>query len=272
MHDTFNFTTSVNNAPIGVFDSGVGGLSVLREIRSILPGEDLLYVADSGYAPYGDRASEFILQRCEAIMAFFVAQGVKAVVIACNTATAIAVQALRARHSLPIVAMEPALKPATKKTRSGVVGILATSRTLASDSFACLAQRHGNGVKVLLQACPGFVELVENDELHGNKVNEMVERYVTPLIQQGADTLVLGCTHYPFLSPAIQSVCGARVSVIDPSPAVVRELHRRLRAAELLSTKEKGMEHFWTSGTSDKVQTIISKLRGKPIVINTLPQ
>ena len=150
MPDAFNPTTPLNKAPIGVFDSGVGGLSVLREIRAMLPGEDLLYVADSGYAPYGDRSSEFILQRCEAIMEYFVTQGVKAVVIACNTATAIAVQALRARHSLPIVAMEPALKPATEKTQSGVVGILATSRTLASDSFARLAERHGNGVQVLL--------------------------------------------------------------------------------------------------------------------------
>lgn len=258
-------------APIGVFDSGVGGLSVLREIRALLPKEDLLYVADSGYAPYGDRPSEFILQRAEAITAFFAAQGVKAVVVACNTATAVAVQALRARHSMAIVAMEPALKPAAETTRSGVIGILATSRTLASDSFARLAERHGKGVRVLLQACPGFVELVEHAELQGANATALVERHVTPLLQQGVDTLVLGCTHYPFLGSLIQSVSGTNVSVIDPSPAVARELRRRLTAAELLSTNPKGAEYFWTTGTPDKVKNIISQLWGSPVDVETLP-
>ena len=271
MHDDFHQTTVLNNAPIGVFDSGVGGLSVLREIRAILPGEDLLYVADSGYAPYGDRPTEFILQRAEAITAFFAAQGVKAVVVACNTATAVAVQALRARHSMTIVAMEPALKPAAETTRSGVIGILATSRTLASDSFARLAERHGKGVLVLLQACPGFVELVEHAELHGANATALVERHVTPLLQQGVDTLVLGCTHYPFLGSLIQSVSGTNVSVIDPSPAVARELRRRLSAAELLSTNPKGVEYFWTTGTPDKVKNIISQLWGSPVDVETLP-
>ena len=262
----------MKNAPIGVFDSGVGGLSVLREIRALLPGEDLLYVADSGYAPYGDRAAEFILQRAEAITAFFASQGAKAVVVACNTATAVAVQALRAKHSLTIVAMEPALKPAAEKTRSGVVAILATSRTLASDSFARLAERHGKGVQVLLQACPGFVELVEKAELSGPNTAGLVERYVVPLLVQGADTFVLGCTHYPFLSPVIQSICGERAFVIDPSPAVARELRRRLTTAELLSREDKpGVERFWTSGAPEQVREVITQLWGKTIEVEPLP-
>lgn len=262
----------MKSAPIGVFDSGVGGLSVLREIRAVLPGEDLLYVADSGFAPYGDRATEFILERAEAITAFFVSQGAKAVVVACNTATAVAVQALRARHSVAIIAMEPALKPAAEKTRSGVVAVLATSRTLASGSFARLAEKYGKGVQVLLQACPGFVELVEKAELQGPDTAALVERYVVPLLTKGADTFVLGCTHYPFLSPMIQSVCGADVRVIDPSPAVARELRRRLATAGLLSTETKlGTERFWTSGAPGKVRTIIEQLWGKTIDIEALP-
>jgi len=263
----------MKSAPIGVFDSGVGGLSVLREIRAVLPGEDLLYVADSRYAPYGDRATEFILQRAEAITEFFITQGAKAVVVACNTATAVAVQALRAAHSLAIVAMEPALKPATEKTRSGVIAILATQRTLASDSFARLADKYGKNAQVLLQACPGFVELVEKAELSGPSVSELVESYVAPLLTQGADTFVLGCTHYPFLSPVIQSICGEHVSIIDPSPAVARELRRRLRTTGLLSTEEKtGKEHFWTSGAPEQVRTTITNLWGKMANVEVLPR
>jgi glutamate racemase len=244
----------------------------LREIRAVLPGEDLMYVADSGYAPYGDRATDFILQRAEAITAFFASQNAKAVVVACNTATAVAVQVLRAKHSVAIVAMEPALKPAAEKTRSGVVAILATSRTLASDSFARLAQKHSNGVQVLLQACPGFVELVENAELNGPNTFDLVQNYVAPLLLKNADTFVLGCTHYPFLSPVIQSVCGEGICVLDPSPAVARELRRRLMADGLLSTDEsRGTERFWTSGAPERVQKIISRLWGESIDIEPLP-
>ena len=262
----------MKNAPIGVFDSGVGGLSVLREIRALLPDEDLLYVADSGYAPYGDRTTDFILQRAEAITAFFASQGAKAVVVACNTATAVAVQALRAQHAVAIVAMEPALKPAAEVTRTGVIAILATSRTLASDSFARLAEKHSKGVQVLLQACPGFVESVEKAELSGPNTTALVKRYVAPLLNQQADTFVLGCTHYPFLRPVIQSICGEQVCVIDPSPAVARELRRRLMAAELLSSEEKpGNERFWTSGAPEKVKNVITQLWEKSIDIDRLP-
>lgn len=262
----------MKHAPIGVFDSGVGGLSVLREIRAALPHEDLLYVADSGHAPYGDRPGEYILQRTETIVEFFISRGVKAVVVACNTATAVAVQALRARHSLPIVAMEPALKPAAEITKTGVIGILATSRTLASESFSRLAEKHGKGMQVLLQACPGFVEQVEKAELSGPATQALVARYVAPLLQQGADTLVLGCTHYPFLSPMIQSVAGSGVTVLDPSAAVARELRRRLMMSELLTNEvTAGNERFWTSGAPQQVQPVITHLWGKTVEVLPLP-
>lgn len=259
-------------APIGVFDSGVGGLSVLREIRRALPGEDLLYVADSGFAPYGDRPGQFIQERAEAIVEFFHSERVKAVVVACNTATAVAIQALRSRYEIAIVAMEPAVKPAAEITRSGVVGILATTQTLASDSFSRLAERYGKGVRLVLQPCPGLVELVEKGEVDGSAAQSLTARYVSPLIEQGADTIVLGCTHYSFLSPVIRAAAGPAVFVIDPAVAVARELHRRLKTSELLSPKDKaGTERFWTSGVPGRVHPVIAKLWGENAEVQLLP-
>ena len=255
-----------------MFDSGVGGLSVLREIRSALPEEDLLYVADSAYAPYGDRSLEFINARAQAIVEFFVSQRVKAIVVACNTVTAVAIQALRSRCAVSIVAIEPAVKPAVAITRSGVVGILATTRTLASESFARLAEKYGKGVQILLQACPGLMEQVEKAELEGPVTEALIKRYVSPLLERGADTLVLGCTHYPFLNSIIKATAGSSVSIIDPAVAVARELRRRLAASDLLSKKrESGIERFWTSGTPTHVQAVATRLWCKLIEVRALP-
>jgi glutamate racemase len=262
----------MKGAPIGVFDSGVGGLSVLREIRNALPHENLLYVADSGHAPYGNRPAKFIKDRAEAIVAFFLGEGVKAVVVACNTATTVAVQTLRSRFAIPIVAIEPAVKPAAGLTRSGVIGILATSQTLASESFSRLAEKHGTGVKILVQPCPGLVELVEKAELSGPKTESLIARYVSPLLEQGADTLVLGCTHYSFLISTTRAVAGPTVSVVDPADAVARELHRRLKTSELLACEANvGTEQFWTSGVPIQVQPVVAKLWGKNVDIRSLP-
>lgn len=262
----------MNSAPIGVFDSGVGGLSVLREIRRELPGEDLLYVADSGYAPYGDRPKEFIRERAERIIEFFVHEGVKAIVIACNTATAVAIQTLRLRFPVIMVAIEPAVKPAAGITRSGVVGVLATSQTLASESFARLVENYGKGVRIVLQASPGLMEQVEKGDLDSTGTRALVTRYVSSLLERGADTIVLGCTHYPFLLPVIRAVAGPTVSIVDPSVAVARELHRRLRSSELLSSKgDLGSECFWTSGVPSQVEPVVEKLWGKGVQVQSLP-
>jgi glutamate racemase len=258
--------------PIGVFDSGVGGLSVLREIRRELPGEDLLYVADSGHAPYGDKPTELIEARANAIVDFLLSRNAKAIVIACNTATGVAIKMLRARFSVPIVAMEPAVKPAVTHTRSGVIGVLATSRTIASDNFAKLHERFGAEVKILMQACPGLVEQVETGDLASNKTRALMERYVVPLLEQGADTLVLGCTHYPFLAPLIQEIAGPSVAIIDPSAAIARELRRRLSGADLLSFEERaGSEQFWTSATTNVAQTVIVQLWQADVDVQRLP-
>jgi glutamate racemase len=258
--------------PIGVFDSGVGGLSVLREIRRELPGEDLLYVADSGHAPYGDKSAQLIEERAIAIVEFLLAQNAKAVVVACNTATGVAVKMLRERFHVPIVAMEPAIKPAVAHTRSGVIAVLATSRTIASDNFAKLNDRFGADVKILMQACPGLVEQVEAGFLSSDKTRALIERYVVPLLDQGADTIVLGCTHYPFLAPLIREIAGTAIAIIDPSAAVARELSRRLSGADLLSAEIRpGTEQFWSGATTFVAQPIIAQLWRADVDVHQLP-
>lgn len=258
--------------PIGVFDSGVGGLSVLREIRHQLPGEDLLYVADSGHAPYGDKPAPFIEARALAIVEFLVSQHAKAIVVACNTATGVAIQMLRARFSIPIIAMEPAIKPAAAFTRSGVIGVLATSRTIASENFAKLHDRFGANVRILIQACPGLVEQVEAGDLSGERTRELTAQYIVPLLQLGADTLVLGCTHYPFLAPLIQDIAGSTVTIIDPSPAIARELRRRLASIAMLSHSARaGVELFWTSAMPDTAQPVISELWNAGVQLQQFP-
>lgn len=263
----------MTEAPIGVFDSGVGGLSVLREIRSLLPCEDLLYVADSGAAPYGDRSEAFIQGRVWAIADFLASMGVKMLVVACNTATAVAVELLRSKLPIPVVAMEPAIKPAVALSQSGIIGVLATSRTLASERFARLADHVGQGVQIMLQPCPGFVEQVERGENESPETFELVKRHVSPLIEKGVDTLVLGCTHYPFLLPVIKEVAGPGVSVMDASLPVARQVYKRLQAEGLLSCREApGTEKFWTSGEPGLVEPVISKLWGRDVHVHPLPQ
>ncbi len=257
--------------PIGVFDSGVGGLSVLREIRRELPGEDLLYVADSGYAPYGDKPGQLIEARSIAIVEFLVSQRAKAIVVACNTATGAAIETLRARFPLPIVAMEPAVKPAAAITKSGVIGVLATGSTLASENFERLFTRFGTGVDILIQACPGLVEQVEAGDLSGAPTRALLEQYVLPLLERQADTIVLGCTHYPFLAPLIREIAPS-VAIIDPSAAIARELRRRLADAGLLSPEARaGTERFWSSASPDKAQPVISQLWRAGVEVWSLP-
>lgn len=246
---------------VGVFDSGVGGLSVLRAIHAQLPAEDLLYVADSAYAPYGERNVDEIRDRSEHITRYLIEHGAKAVVVACNTATAVAVEHLRTLFSLPIVAIEPAVKPAVSRTSSGTVGVLATSATLASERYAALLARYGNRARVVAQACPGLVELVELGEWESGAARQLVQRYVEPLLTAGADQLVLGCTHYPFLRPLIESVAGDAVEVLETGPAVAAELQRRLRAANLLQeTGRVGEVQFVTSGDPLQHASVFERL------------
>lgn len=262
----------MNERPIGAFDSGVGGLSVLREIRALLPAEDLLYVADSAYVPYGEKSPGFVEARSVALTEFLLQQGAKAVVVACNTATTVAVTALRARFALPIVGMEPAVKPATRATRSGRVGVLATSGTVASAKFADLLARFGEAADVRVQPCPGLVECVERGALSDSATRTLVEQYVHPLTRAGIDTLVLGCTHYPFLRALIAEVAGAGVNVIDPNAAVARQLERRLSESGLRApATRRGAETFWSSGDPSTAKRVFARLWGVEVDIMPLP-
>jgi glutamate racemase len=268
----FRYDPNVNSAsPIGVYDSGVGGLSVLREIRRELPGESLIYVADSGNAPYGDRPPAFILARATGIAEFLIGHGAKAIVVACNTVTGVAVEDLRRRFTLPIVAIEPAVKPASAQTRTGVVGVLATSVTLSSANLLRLVGQYRPPGGVAMQACPGLVEQVERGELAGRDTRALVERYVRPLLDAGADTIVLGCTHYAFLAPLVEEVAGPSVAVIDPAPAVARELRRRLAESHLIAPDGRAASvRFISSGAPDRAAAVIAQLWGQPVDVEPL--
>ena len=256
---------------IGVFDSGVGGLSVLRHIRMMLPDVRLIYVADSAHVPYGDKTAHYIEQRSIALTRFLVKQGAQAIVVACNTATAAAAQTLRREFCLPVIGMEPAVKPAVSATKSGVVGVLATTGTLKSARFAALLERHAKDIEIITQGCPGLVEHVESGDLEGPKTRELIKRYTEPLLLQGADTLILGCTHYPFLAPLIRELAGSHVALIDTGEAVARQLQRRL-LAELPDTQPgDGAALFFTSGNPQTASLIMSKLWGSPIEARKLP-
>lgn len=259
--------------PIGVFDSGVGGLSVLQEIRKALPCENLLYIADSAYAPYGDKPEELIEARSVAISRFLHTCGAKAIVVACNTATGAAASALRSKFKIPIVAMEPAIKPAAAITKTRVIGVLATRRTLASNNFVKLFARYGEEVQILAQACPGLVEQVEAGDLSSADTRTLLERYIKPLLERRADTLVLGCTHYPFLSPMIKDIAGPGVAVIDSSEAIARELRRRLSAENLLShSNDAGTERFLTSADPEKSGSVIALLWKNRVEVERFPE
>ena len=215
--------------PVGVLDSGVGGLSVLRAIRATQPSADLIYYADQAHLPYGPRPAAEIRQLTETGVDWLLAQGCEAVVLACNTASAAALQGLRNAHpSIPFVGMEPAIKPAAAATRSGVIGVLATPGTLRGELFRQTRERHAAHVRVIEQPCAGWVEQVESGELDSAEVRALVERDVAPLLAEGADALVLGCTHFPFLAPAIADLAGPSVRLIDPAPAVAAQLSRVL--------------------------------------------
>jgi glutamate racemase len=257
--------------PLGVFDSGVGGLSVLREIRRELPHESLVYVADSGHAPYGDRPAAFIQARSVAITRFLIDAGAKAVVVACNTATGAAVELLRQTFSLPIVAIEPAVKPAVSTTRSGVVGVLGTSVTLSSANLLRLVGQYPAPGGTVMQACPGLVEQIERGELGTPATRALVEQYVAPLLAQAADTIVLGCTHYAFVEPLIREVAGPGVTVIDPAPAVAREVRRRLGLASLLAPETaEPVERFFTTGDLEQAARVMAQLLKQNIEVRKM--
>ncbi len=252
------------SAPIGIFDSGIGGLSVLRHVRALLPDEELLYFADSGFAPYGEKPESVIVARVLAIAEFFFRFKVKAIVVACNTATAAAIAALRERHpQLQVVGVEPGLKPAAALTNNRTVGVLATAGTLASDKFLKLRQQVSEATQVefLLQPCNGLAHQIEKGELNSRETIQLVRRYVTPLVEQKADTLVLGCTHYPFVEHLVRDAAGPDVRIVDTGEPVARQLERLLRQHGLLrpSAGEYALSAY-TTGSRSSLANAFGKL------------
>lgn len=262
------------NSPIGIFDSGLGGLSVLTEIKELLPHEDLIYIADSAHIPYGSKSADFIRERSHLLTSFLQQQGAKAIVVACNTATAAAVPQLRSDFpTLPIIGMEPALKPAASATRTGTVGVLATEGTLTSKRFKALLERYAVAIEVIIQPCPGLVEQVERNDLNSPVTHALLTQYIEPLLARNVDTIILGCTHYPFLQAIIADIVGPQVKLIHTGRAVARQLQRVLSNRQMLSMRQTpGQEQFWTSSSATKLEPAINKLLKRSVTLQPLPR
>jgi len=251
--------------PIGIFDSGVGGLSVAREIRAALPGEDLLYVADTAYCPYGDRPLEEVRERALAVGRYIQGAGAKLLVAACNTASGAALEDLRAALSIPVVGLEPAVKTAVAQTRVRRVGVMATSGTLRSERFARLLRAHGDGVQVLAQACPGLADLIEDGHLDGEVLVSALEELTRPLREAGVDMVVLGCTHYAFVGGPLQRVLGPAVTLVDSAPAIARRTAHLLDQARTHRGEGSGTLRVLTTGDPEKVGPVVGRLWGSAL-------
>jgi glutamate racemase len=248
----------MDQRPVGIFDSGLGGLSVWRELRRLMPQERMIYVADSANCPYGPRPAEEIVQLSERIARFLQAEGCKLIVVACNTATASAISHLRAHFDLPFVGMEPAIKPAAQRTRSGRIGVLATRGTFAGAHFHKTRLAHAAHVEVLVQPGDGLVECVERGDLNGPQPRSLLARYLAPMIEAGADQIVLGCTHYPFLRSPMEEILQGRAGLIDPGPAVARRAQELLLQSGAVRQDAQAPEYaFYTSGDPAQLERFL---------------
>ena len=254
---------STTQRPIGLFDSGIGGLSVLNAIQQALPKERLLYFGDNAHIPYGDRTLREIRSFSAAITRALLGKGCKMIVIACNTASAAGLKVLREAypHTL-FVGMEPALKPAAERSRSKVVGLIATTATFQGELFASVMERFARDVQVLERPCPGLVKAIEAGELESASTEVMLRGWLEPMLAQGMDQLVLACTHYPFVRPLIERICGPIVQIIDPAPAVAKQVERLLEQRGLLASGTGPATPIlgWTSGDIDTFTSLVEKL------------
>ena len=265
--------------PIGILDSGVGGLSILNKIHQRLPAENLMYFADSAWSPYGPRRAVEIQTRCRHIIDNMISHGIKAVVLACNTATAAAVENLRQEYQLPIIGMEPAIKPAAVQSQSGVIGVLATEGTLDSDKFIKLKNTIGSNagreIEIITRSCHGLVELIEEIELREENIIQLLKEYIHPLLEKNVDTLVLGCTHYSLITDLISSVAGPDIMVMDTGYAVAERLASQLDVFGLSEIKPengkkqtRGQILFFSSGESSQQERLIASYWGKKVRVS----
>ena len=269
-----------NLRPIGVFDSGVGGLTVLREIRRQLPDEPVIYIADQAHVPYGSRPLEEVRQFSKFIAQFLINRSCKLVVVACNTASAAALHHLRATFpEIPFVGMEPAVKPAAETTQTGIVGVLATPATFQGTLYASLIERFASGVQIHQDTCSGLVGQIEAGNLDSIETRQILEKAIYPMLAHGVDTIVLGCTHYPFVIPMIEEIAGPQVSVIDPAPAVARQVSRvisNLSQAGLLEQTSTPQDpacipfQFFTTGKPAPLHALLPLLGIQYAEVNSL--
>ena len=253
--------------PVGVFDSGIGGLSVAREIRRALPAEDLLYFADTAYVPYGDRTTEWVRNRSLTVGRFLQERGAKALVVACNTASAAALEELREHLAVPVIGLEPAVKPAVRDSASGRVGVMATVGTLRSDRYARLITAYGDGATVVAQACPGLEDTVEEGILTGDELDRRLAPFIAELRAADVDTVVLGCTHYVFIRDAIARALGPGVRLIDSGGAIARQTERILRERAQLTPSGDGSLRILTTGPAPEVAAVAARIWGEPLPV-----
>jgi len=253
------------NLPVGIFDSGVGGLSVLRAIRAQMPNEPVIYFGDQGHIPYGPRPMEQIRGFSEAITKFLLERNAKLIVVACNTASAAALKYLREKFpDVHFVGMEPAVKPAAERTQTGRVGILATPATFQGALYASVVERFANGVELFQNTCIGLVQQIEQGNLNGAETRQILEDALHPMLEQNIDTVVLGCSHYPFVIPLIEQIVGENVRVIDPAPSVAKQAKRLLEAGGVLNESEsKGRVKLFTSGDANVLKSQLPLLLGE---------
>lgn len=258
-----------NKGPIGIIDSGVGGLSVLKHIQEQLPHEDILYFADQAHVPYGPQSPEKIKQYMETITAFLLSQEAKLIVVACNTASAAALTHLRESFpEVPFVGMEPAVKPGATRSRQGKIGVLATTGTFGSERYARLMAQYGQGIMAFEDPCVGLVEEIENGNLDSPRTEQILQQALAPMLAAGVDTIVLGCTHYPFVMPLIERFAGPQVAIIDPAPAVARQTYRVLRRLNRLANRNGlGNVLCYSSHEPLLLSSMIRNLLGKQLLV-----
>ena len=257
---------------IAIFDSGVGGLSLLRHVADVLPHDNLLYFADQAHVPYGPRSAVEIRHFCQAISQFLIEQGAKIIVVACNTASAAALAYLRQLFpTVPIVGMEPAVKPAAQQTKSGRVGVLATAVTFDSPRYSDLMTRFAQDITVYEDPCLGLVNLIEAGEIHSTQTEQLLRPILTPMLNAGVDTLVLGCTHYPFARPLIEKLVGTAVTLIDPGPAVARQTARVLQQQNRLAPPSSSRQvRLLTTGDASVLQEFASQVLSISFTVGTV--
>ena len=254
--------SSKSSCPIGVFDSGVGGLSVWRELAKLMPNEDIIYVADSANCPYGNKSQQEVIALSNRIVSFLLEKGCKLIAIACNTATAAAIDYLRAHYSVPFVGMEPAVKPAALSSKTGVVGILATAGTFKGRLFNETKERFASDVRVIEQVGEGLVDAVENGTADSAETKQLLRSYIQPMLDANVDHLVLGCTHYPFLIPQIKEIAKDRIAILDPAPAVAKHTKHLLEEKELdnENKERKPFYSFYSTGDTTTLKRMLEEL------------